>query len=63
MFLSHVVAKALAHSHWLYMKAVICKMIVFTEMGFVDETGNGYSHKNERSPLICSIAHDILELF
>ena len=40
MFLSHVVAKALAPSHGLYMKAVICKILVFTEMGFVDETGN-----------------------
>ena len=40
MFLSHVVAKALTPSHGLYVKTVICKMIVFTEMGFVDETGN-----------------------
>ena len=40
MFLSHVVAKALALSHGLYMKTVICKMIVFMEMGFVDETVN-----------------------
>jgi len=40
MFLSHVVAKALAPSYGLYTKAVICKMLVFTEMRFVDETGN-----------------------
>jgi hypothetical protein len=30
----------LALSDQLYMKAVICKMILSTEMGFVDETGN-----------------------
>ena len=45
MFLSHVVAKALAPSYGLYTKAVICKMLVFTEIGFVDERGNNLNGK------------------
>ena len=37
MFLSHVVAQMVATPYMLYMKAVICEIIVSVEIGIVVE--------------------------
>ena len=63
MFLSHVVAQTGATPYRLYMKAVICEIIVSAEIGIVVEyrqkfNRHGYDQKKELNPLICYIAKD-----